>query len=223
MSVNDWWRCVVRQRQHTLRFGLIWISIKSRSGFGWVAILFGPIARDRDNLGLQPVKGKILTAAEPNSTPIANPTEPQGRDLAIARFRLGYLKLTDADLQQFNPVSLAFLGDAVYELVMRQRLLFPPKRVQDYHQQVVAEVRAEQQSYYLKQLEPHLTEAEKDIVRRGRNAAPKSRRVDPGIYQRATGLETLVGYLYLTDVPRLEDLLDRIVAPTLPGIAPPFG
>jgi ribonuclease III family protein len=172
--------------------------------------------RKRDNLGLQPVKGKILTAAESNSTPTANPNEPQGRDLAIARFRLGYLKLTDADLQQFNPVSLAFLGDAVYELVMRQRLLFPPKRVQDYHQQVVAEVRAEQQSYYLKQLEPHLTEAEKDIVRRGRNAAPKSRRVDPGIYQRATGLETLVGYLYLTDVPRLEDLLDRIVAPTPP-------
>ncbi len=203
--------------QHTRRCDLIWISIKSRSSFGWVAILFGWVClgRKRDNLGLQPVKGKILTAAEPNSIP--NTPDRQGRDLAIARFRLGYLKLTDADLQQFNPVSLAFLGDAVYELVMRQRLLFPPKRVQDYHQQVVAEVRAEQQSYYLKQLEPHLTEAEKDIVRRGRNAAPKSRRVDPGIYQRATGLETLVGYLYLTDVPRLEDLLDRIVAPSPPG------
>jgi ribonuclease III family protein len=173
--------------------------------------LFGRVGlgRKRDNLGRQPLKGKILTAAEPNSIP---PVPP-----AIARFRLGYLQLTDADLQQFNPVSLAFLGDAVYELVMRQRLLFPPKRVQDYHQQVVAEVRAEQQSYYLKQLEPHLTEAEKEVVRRGRNASPKSRRVDPGIYQRATGLETLVGYLYLTDLPRLEALLDRIVAPTPPG------
>jgi ribonuclease III family protein len=217
MTVDDWWRCVALRVNAPDVTNLIWISTKSRSSFGWVAILFGPIAHDRDNLGLQPVKGKILTAAEPNSTPTAHPTAPQGRDLAIARFRLGYLKLTDADLQQFNPVSLAFLGDAVYELVMRQRLLFPPKRVQDYHQQVVAEVRAEQQSYYLKQLEPHLTAAEKDIVRRGRNAAPKSRRVDPGIYQRATGLETLVGYLYLTDVPRLEALLDRIVAPTPPG------
>jgi ribonuclease III family protein len=182
--------------------------------------LSGAIARSgrkRDNLGRQPLKGKILTAAEPNSTDTDLSPDRQGRDLAIARSRLGYLKLADADLQQFNPVSLAFLGDAVYELVMRQRLLFPPKRVQDYHQQVVAEVRAEQQSYYLKQLEPHLTEAEKDIVRRGRNAAPKSRRVDPGIYQRATGLETLVGYLYLTDLPRLEALLDRIVAPTPPS------
>ena len=71
------------------------------------------------------MKGKILTAAEPNATSNANPSDRQGRDLSIARFRLGYLKLSDADLQQFNPVSLAFLGDAVYELVMRQRLLFP--------------------------------------------------------------------------------------------------
>ncbi len=141
------------------------------------------------------------------------PSDRMGTDLTIARSRLGYLKLVDADLQQFNPVSLAFLGDAVYELVMRQRLLFPPKRVKDYHNQVVAEVRAEQQSVYLKQLEPHLTEAEQDVVRRGRNAAPKSRRVDPAIYQRATGLETLIGYLYLTDLERLESLLDRIVAP----------
>jgi ribonuclease III family protein len=157
-----------------------------------------------------------LTAAEPNSTPTAPPPDRQGRDLAIARFRLGYLKLTDADLQQFNPVSLAFLGDAVYELVMRQRLLFPPKRVQDYHKEVVAQVRAEQQSVYLKQLEPYLTDAERDIVRRGRNATPKSRRADPAIYQRATALETLIGYLYLTDLARLEDLLDRIETTATP-------
>jgi ribonuclease III family protein len=133
------------------------------------------------------------------------------KDLTIVRSQLGSLKLTPPELQPFNPVSLAFLGDAVYELVMRQRLLFPPKRVQDYHKQVVAEVCAEQQSQYLKQLEPHLTEAEREIVRRGRNAAPKSRRADPGIYQRATALETLIGYLYLTDLARLESLLDRLV------------
>ncbi len=136
-----------------------------------------------------------------------------GKDLAIARSRLGYLKLVPQDLQQFNPVSLAFLGDAVYELVMRQRHLFPPKRVQDYHQQVVAQVRAEQQALYLSQLEPHLTAAERDIARRGRNATPKSRRADPVIYQKATALETLIGYLYLTDLHRLEILLNHLEAP----------
>jgi ribonuclease III family protein len=134
-----------------------------------------------------------------------------GQDLTIARSRLKYLQFAPADLQQFNPVSLAFLGDAVYELVMRQRHLFPPKRVQDYHKVVVEEVRAEQQARYLTQLEPHLTEAERDIVRRGRNATPKSRRADPATYQKATALETLIGYLYLTDLARLEMLLDQIV------------
>jgi ribonuclease III family protein len=159
-----------------------------------------------------------MSTTEPTDIDDRRPTfdHRTGTDLTIARSRLGYLKLAVPDLQQFNPVSLAFLGDAVYELVMRQRLLFPPKRVKDYHDQVVAEVRAEQQSVYLKQLEPHLTPTEQDVVRRGRNAAPKSRRVDPAIYQRATGLETLIGYLYLTDIERLESLLDRLVAPAQP-------
>jgi ribonuclease III family protein len=160
-----------------------------------------------------------LTSAESNGEPVlvvADGGETNGADFPIARSRLGYRALTPPDLQQFNPVSLAFLGDAVYELVMRQRLLFPPKRVQDYHKEVVAQVRAEQQSVYLKQLEPYLTDAERDIVRRGRNATPKSRRADPAIYQRATALETLIGYLYLTDLARLEDLLDRIETQATP-------
>ncbi|MBE9028152.1 ribonuclease III [filamentous cyanobacterium LEGE 11480] len=132
----------------------------------------------------------------------------------MARSRLGYLKLTPQELQKFNPVSLAFLGDAVYELVMRQRHLFPPKRVNDYHKQVVEQVRAEQQAIYLDQLAPHLTTAEQDIARRGRNATPKSRRADPAIYQKATALETLIGYLYLTNRDRLEALLDQLDSQT---------
>jgi ribonuclease-3 family protein len=123
---------------------------------------------------------------------------------------LGQLKLTTQDLQRFNPIALAFLGDAVYELVIRQQYLFPPKRVQDYHQQVVAQVRAEQQAHYLDQLLPNLTTTEQEIVRRGRNATPKSRRADPRIYQKATALETLIGYLYLTDLDRLEILFDQL-------------
>lgn len=115
--------------------------------------------------------------------------------------------LSVQELQQLNPIALAFLGDAVYELVIRQRYLLPPKRINDYHQQVVAQVRAEQQSQHLRTIEPHLTEAELDLVRRGRNASPKSRRANPGEYQRSTGFETLIGYLYLTDTQRLHELL----------------
>ncbi|MEB3310450.1 MAG: ribonuclease III domain-containing protein [Snowella sp.] len=111
-------------------------------------------------------------------------------------------------LNQLSPSSLAYLGDAVYELYVRTRFLLPPKRVADYHHQVVAQVRAESQAASLHRLEPHLTEIEKDIVRRGRNAASGCpRRLSPELYQQATSLETLLGYLYLNDPTRLQELL----------------
>ncbi|HBB35510.1 MAG TPA: Mini-ribonuclease 3 [Cyanobacteria bacterium UBA8803] len=113
-----------------------------------------------------------------------------------------------AQIQQVSPASLAYLGDAVYELYIRTRYLVPPKRLCDYHNQVVAQVRAESQANTLRMLEPHLSTAELEILRRGRNAATGStRRINPKIYQQATSLETLLGYLYLTDIQRLTQLL----------------
>lgn len=117
------------------------------------------------------------------------------------------VELTPAQIQQLSPIALAYLGDAVYELYVRTRLLLPPKRIRTYHQRVVAQVRAETQAAHLQSLQPHLTPSEQEILRQGRNAAPGGpKRLDPAIYQRATGFETLLGYLYLTDVQRLEDL-----------------
>jgi ribonuclease III family protein len=111
-------------------------------------------------------------------------------------------------VQQIPPASLAYLGDAVYELHMRTRLLLPLKRSHDYHQEVVAVVRAEAQAQQLQKLLPLLTTTELEWLKRGRNAAGAGpRRLDPSIYQQATGLETLVGYLYLTDPDRLRELL----------------
>ncbi len=111
-------------------------------------------------------------------------------------------------LNQLSPSSLAYLGDAVYELYVRTRFLLPPKRVSDYHHQVVSQVRAESQAVFLRRLEPYLTEGEKDILRRGRNAASGCpRRLSPEIYQQATSLETLLGYLYLNNPTRLQELL----------------
>jgi ribonuclease III family protein len=112
---------------------------------------------------------------------------------------------------QLSPAALAYLGDAVYELYARTQYLYPPKRSQVYHQQVVERVRAESQSSYLQLLVPHLTPTEIDIVRRGRNASSgKPRRLNPEVYQQATSLETLVGYLYLTDLERLQYLLSLL-------------
>ncbi len=114
-------------------------------------------------------------------------------------------------LHQLSPAALAYVGDAVYELYVRTRYLFPPKRLQSYHNQVVAQVRAESQACHLRSLHPYLNEGEREIVRRGRNAASKRpRRVEPDVYQQATGLEALLGYLYLSDLQRLVQLLDQL-------------
>ena len=114
-------------------------------------------------------------------------------------------------LEQISPVSLAYLGDAIYELYTRSQFLLPPKRISSYHGQVVAQVRAETQAKYLQCLEPYLTESEHKIVLRGRNAATsRPKRLDPKVYQQATSLETLIGYLYLKDPDRLAELLGKL-------------
>jgi ribonuclease-3 family protein len=119
--------------------------------------------------------------------------------------------LSEAQLRSLSPLALAYIGDAVYELFIRSRLLLPPKQVRTYHRQVVEHVRAEQQAYYLECLRPYLTEAEADITRRGRNAATSRKpRASIRDYQQATALEALVGYLYLTDPQRLIEVLNHL-------------
>lgn len=128
-----------------------------------------------------------------------------------------FLSLTEAQLQQISPTALAYLGDAVYELYIRSRYLLPPKRSQAYHRLVVEQVRAETQALHLRSLTPHLNSTELEIIRRGRNATTKHpKRVQPEIYQQATSLETLIGYLYLTDCQRLYHLLQQLPLETTP-------
>ena len=123
----------------------------------------------------------------------------------------GFLSVNQRQLQQISPVTLAYLGDAVYELYVRSYYLMPPKRSRQYHNLVVAQVRAETQALHLRSLTPHLNSTELEIVRRGRNAATKHpKRVEPEIYQQATSLETLIGYLYLSDRQRLHQLLQQL-------------
>ncbi|MBF2019996.1 MAG: Mini-ribonuclease 3 [Hydrococcus sp. C42_A2020_068] len=122
---------------------------------------------------------------------------------------------TDVDraylIGQLSPASLAYIGDAVYELYVRTRYLLPPKRLSDYHDRVVAQVRAESQAACLHVLESYLTDEEREILRRGRNAATgKPRRLSPELHQQATSLETLIGYLYLQNPQRLNELLEHL-------------
>jgi ribonuclease-3 family protein len=119
--------------------------------------------------------------------------------------------ISQAQVQQISPSALAYLGDAIYELYVRMFFLWPQQRPEIYHRLVVAQVRAETQALHLRSLTPHLRSNELEIVRRGRNAATgRPKRLNPEIYQQATSLETLVGYLYLTDYPRLTELLQKL-------------
>lgn len=122
-----------------------------------------------------------------------------------------WLAIAPEQLQQLSPTALAYLGDAVYELYVRSHFLLPHKRSQAYHNLVVAQVRAEAQASHLQFLTPYLNQTELDIVRRGRNATVgRPRRVAPEVYQQATSLEALVGYLYLSDRQRLHQLLEQL-------------
>jgi ribonuclease-3 family protein len=111
-------------------------------------------------------------------------------------------------LAEIPVASLAYLGDAVYELHVRLKHLQPPRSPNAYHRLVVSDVRAESQARQLDRIE--LTDSESDLVRRGRNAAGSaSRQIDPHIYQKATGFEALIGYLYLSDRDRLAWILQQ--------------
>ncbi|AFY48916.1 hypothetical protein Nos7524_3113 [Nostoc sp. PCC 7524] len=120
-------------------------------------------------------------------------------------------QISQAQIQQISPAALAYVGDAIYELHARMYYLLPLKKPEAYHRLVVAQVRAETQALHLRSLTPYLLPNELEIVRRGRNAATgRPKRVNPEIYQQATSLETLIGYLYLTNFPRLTELLQKI-------------
>ena len=110
------------------------------------------------------------------------------------------LPLSPAEAKQYSPLTLAFLGDSVYEVMVREMLLRQANRpARDLHTLAVAHVRAAYQAQAAAKLADHLSEEEADILRRGRNASgisvPKS--ATPADYRLATGFECLFGYLYL--------------------------
>ena len=110
----------------------------------------------------------------------------------------------DIDLHTLSPLALAFVGDGVYSLLVRERLLSQANRpVGELHSQSVRDVRAEAQSAAMARILPLLTE-EEAVFKRGRNAHSTRTGAD---YHRATGLESLFGYLYLAGrIDRVREL-----------------
>ena len=111
----------------------------------------------------------------------------------------------EVDVHTLSPLALAFVGDGGYSLLVRARLLPRANRpVHDLHRLAVSAVRAEAQSAAMERLLPHLTEEEEAAYKRGRNAHTVRSGAE---YHRATGLESLFGYLYLSGrIPRVQEL-----------------
>ena len=107
--------------------------------------------------------------------------------------------------------NLAHLGDAVFELFEREKETVSAVSVESLHKQVVSRVNSKEQARLLLLLKPLLNESELDIVRRARNlkATNFRRNVEQSVLRQATAFEALIGYLYLTDEVRLQELLGK--------------
>jgi len=123
-------------------------------------------------------------------------------------------RLTVKEIRSLSPLQLAYVGDAVYELLIRTYLIRKGLSVKKLHKTAVEYVKAEAQSEFVRALEEELTEKEKNIVIRWRNAKSNSspKNVDLMDYKYATGLETLIGYLFLVgDDERIFQLINKII------------
>lgn len=123
--------------------------------------------------------------------------------------------IPDCDYKTLSGLSLAFIGDAVYELLIRKYILSKGEaRVKTLHKDCVKLVNADFQADIMEILLPLLTEEELAVFKRGRNAhsahTPKNK--SEAQYHRATGFEALIGYLYLKkDYDRLFSLFSLIL------------
>ena len=108
--------------------------------------------------------------------------------------------LSSKDWQLYSPLTLAYLGDAVYEMVIRTICVKRTNmQTQKLHRKVTGYVSAKAQAKMMDALIGELTEEEESIYRRGRNSKPytKAKNASMEEYLKATGFEALVGYLYL--------------------------
>lgn len=110
------------------------------------------------------------------------------------------LQIGPVDARTYSPLALAYIGDAVYELLIRTRVVSRGSvQVNKMHKKSASLVKAEAQADLIKALMDELTEEELAVYKRGRNAksVTMARHATMTDYRMATGLEALVGYLYL--------------------------
>lgn len=124
--------------------------------------------------------------------------------------------MEESEVRIMSPQVLAFVGDGVYSLFIRQRQISLNKNLKgkDLHASVINFVKASGQSNFIEKLMPILTDKEMAIFKRARNYKALSQAKNQSVidYKRATGLEAVIGYLYLIgETNRLNELLNLSV------------
>ena len=109
-------------------------------------------------------------------------------------------QMREVDVREYSPLALAYVGDAVFDLVIKSLILNRGnKPVQKLHKETSAIVQASAQSRMMRVIQGELTEEEHQVYKRGRNSKTVSPAKNQSVtdYRRATGFEALIGYLYL--------------------------
>ena len=125
------------------------------------------------------------------------------------------VNLSNNEINEYSPLVLAYVGDAVFELFIRTKIVLQKKlSVHNLHLNSVQYVKAKAQCEIIKKIKPLLLNEELDIVRRGRNTKTGSvpKNTDISEYRYATGFEALIGFLYLKkDFKRLKEILEMCI------------
>lgn len=123
------------------------------------------------------------------------------------------MMLTNKKPSQFSPLALAYIGDGVYELFVRTKVIEEHENLpaNKLHKKTVQYVKAHAQANSIDAMLPHLTEDETAVYKRGRNAKSNTtpKNADMADYRKATGFEALLGFLYLSgENERLNELME---------------
>ena len=108
--------------------------------------------------------------------------------------------MQEVDIKTYSPLALAYIGDCIFDLIIKSLVLNQGnKQVQKMHKETSRIVQASAQSLMMREIQKHLTEEEHLVYKRGRNTKTVSPARNQSLtdYRRATGFESLLGYLYL--------------------------
>lgn len=123
-------------------------------------------------------------------------------DKGINQYILEQFHIEEQDVKTYSPLTLAYIGDGVFDLVIRSLVVGKGNtNTNQLHRQTSKVVKAASQSAMVEKILPYLTKEEEAVYKRGRNAksGTMAKNASMSDYRRATGFEALMGYLYLTN------------------------